>query len=272
VPLPLDHDTVVRTAVFLIGNVARDEAQEILVELRPPAPSSPPPEPPPSAPPEEQEPLRAWWVGASIGADMVAAPSAADVCLTPSSGWTCLDGNARFPASADEASRVVPGRSDRLSGGLGADNARVLVSVDHVVDDHLLLGGRIGFTTAPYPLSSLGSLKSLHLEARATFVAGKRPFASSGVFPVVVLGAGFAEYATSIGVTAVEQQVGGGGAFMRTADAWRSGGPLFTSLGAGLRLAIGGVALSLIPLKGTVAFGSSSVVALSPEAAVQVGF
>jgi hypothetical protein len=171
----------------------------------------------------------------------------------------------------EEVANILPGKSDRVSGGLALGGARFLVSLDRVVGDHLLVGGRVGYFTRPFPESSLGDLKSLHVEARATFVAGDHPFSRAGVFPTAMVGAGFAERAAGVAVTVIGHE--GSSPQTLTLDTWQTGGPVFVSAGLGLRLGVGGpFVLSFLPLEATCAFGSSTLFALSPEAGVQVGF
>ncbi|HTQ06422.1 MAG TPA: hypothetical protein VMI54_21330 [Polyangiaceae bacterium] len=50
VDLPRDEERALETIAFLAGNLARDEAAELLKQLAPAAPEEPPPPPPPAAP------------------------------------------------------------------------------------------------------------------------------------------------------------------------------------------------------------------------------
>ncbi len=84
VPLPADPAEAMRTAAFLIGNLARDEASELIGEVRS-APTADTARPPGEDPPArgEARPLSypALWVGVSAEGDLVFLQAANDVCL-----------------------------------------------------------------------------------------------------------------------------------------------------------------------------------------------
>ncbi len=137
VPLPADPAEAMRTAVFLVGNLARDEASELLGDLRPtatPDDAGPPEAAPPAKVAETPPESPALWIGVSAEADFVFLPSANDVCLVDSNtgspvnaaGYACFDPGtgARFPADEATAQNIV--RALRARGAkLGRGGARL---------------------------------------------------------------------------------------------------------------------------------------------------
>jgi hypothetical protein len=289
VPLPAEPSEALRTAVFLIGNLARDEAGTLIHDLHAreaTAPAAPEPAPVPSAAATVRKRL---WIGASVEGDVAFVSSASDVCLLTSRGlsltaYRCTDGGNPFPSNIAIDNEIRRGVDDQVQSGLSLANARFLVSVDAALDDHWLLGGRLGVATATYPVhgatdapaTQVDAFGKLHVEARVTYVIGEHPLATAALAPVLVLGTGLAEHSTAVSVkVSVTVPTAGSNATTSTGSvsAWRVAGPGFVSTGIGLRWTVSpGFALSILP-KATLAFGSGSPMALlSPEVVGQVGF
>jgi hypothetical protein len=280
VSLPADPSEALHTAVFLIGNLARDEAGAVIHDLRAREAAKPAP-PKPEAVVPAAAPEKRFWIGASVEGDVAFLSGANDVCLLtthgdPISVYRCTDGGSAFPATLAIDNRIVRGLDDQVQGGASLANARFLVAVDAALDDHWLLGGRLGVATATYPLDGNGAFGKLHLEARATYAIGEHPLATATLAPVLSLGTGLAEYSTavSVPVEVATSNVGSPNRVTGTVSAWRVAGPGFVTAGAGLRWTVSwGFALSVLPLKATLAFGSNPPMALlSPEIVGQVGF
>jgi hypothetical protein len=288
VALPLDPNEALRRAVFLAGNLARDEAGDVLRSLRSEAPAPPessdvslarsssapraasdPTADEPSDSESRQDetlasddkpPFRArLWIGVSVEQDWTSLPNSNDPCGGP---YECVRADpAAFPME------LVGQAVGEVVGGVTRANARFLVSMDGAVTPNLLLGGRFGLVFATKTFESLVS--HLHIAARATYAFGDRPLERAGLAPITEIGVGAAEHSAS-----VEVQLYDTGPPLHPYDrvySWRRGGPGFVSAGAGLRWALGpGFALTALPLRATVAFGNSTPLYLfSPEIAVQ---
>jgi hypothetical protein len=288
VPLPAGPAETLRMAVFLIGNLARDEAAAVLHDLRPgdatePVASqgtAPGPVPAPvpiarTAPRSERR--RDLWIGGSVEGDAAVMPASNDSCLNyPSLDdlYQCVDGQTAWPPTYSISSQIRKGVDDQVMGGIAPANVRFLVAFDEAVSDHVLLGGRLGFATATYPARDAGALGHLHLEARASYVIGEHPLATAGLSPVLALGAGLAEYSASVPVKVDLVPPSPMPSTAGTVSAWRVAGPGFVSAGVGLRWAVSpGFALSILPLKATFAFGTHAPnFFLSPEITAQFGY
>ncbi len=280
IALPADREAVTHAAVFLIGNLARDEASELLGEMsaREPAPvlalpaapaqvdsaPSPPPTPPPSP--------RRFWLGLTIEGGLAVLPSSNDTCTlaatgAPSGGYACVDGARDYP-SATQSAGVTPGLADRVAPGLAFTNARYLATFNYAATDNVLVGGRLGFAGETYPGARVSAFGHLHVEARAAYVLGAHALASRLVSPAFMLGVGAAEMSARVPVTVIES-----GGVARSVNAWRVAGPLFASVGVGVRFApSSSFALTAYVAKATLAFGSSSILAFTPEIGAEVGF
>jgi hypothetical protein len=289
VPLPAEPSEALRTAVFLIGNLARDEAGTLIHDLHAreaTAPAAPEPAPIPSAASSPPLPSaiattarKRLWIGASVEGDVAFVSSANDVCLLTSTGvslnaYRCVDGSSPFPSNITIDNEIRKGVDDQVQSGLSLANARFLVAVDAALDDHWLLGGRLGVATATYPIhgeTDVGAFGKLHVEARVTYVIGEHPLATAALAPVLVLGTGLAEHSTAVSVKVALTSPTA--TSTGSVSAWRVAGPGFVSTGIGLRWTVPpGFALSFLP-KATLAFGSGSPMALlSPEIVGQVGF
>jgi hypothetical protein len=280
VALPADASEALRTAVFLIGNLARDEAGAVIHDLRAREGATPVAPSPAVVPPAAAAPDKRFWIGASVEGDVAFVSAANDACLRtlqgdPLSVYRCTDGGNAFPPNPTIDSRIVKGLDDQVQSGLSLANARFLVAVDLALDDHWLLGGRLGAATATYPLQGNGAFGKLHLEARATYAIGEHPLATATLAPVLALGTGLAEYSTAVSVPVkVGLPPGNNNPMIETVSAWRVAGPGFVTAGAGLRWTVSrGFALSVLPLKATLAFGSGlPMTLLSPEIVGQMGF
>jgi hypothetical protein len=259
IALPRDPVEAQKAAVFLIGNLARDQASDVIAGLGPPAgppfAAPAPPEPPP--PPPLPLPRRRWWIGVALEGDALVVPSARDVCARPGL-YTCT-----FPPPGPSLPSVVSGRSDQVQGGLALGAPRLTAAIDYALDDNLLVGARLGLALHD---------DGFHAEARGTYVLGDRPLGRAGVAPSFTWGLGFAQYSATVPVTLYWQAPQG--VTQASADARRSERPFFVAAGAGLRVApSAGFALVIHPLRAVVVAGAySPLVVLAPDLSVQLGF
>ncbi len=285
VALPADPAEALRTAVFLVGNLARDEASELVGELRPTAtgdaakpteaasPEAPakveetPPEPP------------SLWIGVSVEDDLVFLPSANDVCVldsrgspTNTAGYTCADPNtgSSFPSTVTIDREITLGSADHVDGGIHAGNVRLLLTLDYALTHNVLLGARVGyvFRTDPSPV-----FHRLHLEARLTYAIGRDALTREGLSPIVLIGLGAGEFDAYVPVTFTVAK-SASNILHGTEKAWLTGGPFFVTAGAGARAQFGRRTALTAALKFTGAFGGSAgfLPGIAPELGIQVGF
>jgi hypothetical protein len=259
IALPRDPVEAQTAAAFLIGNLARDEASDVIAGLGPEAsqPLAVPQAPafaPPAAAPHER---RRWWIGVALEGDALVVPGASDVCARPGL-YTCT-----FPPPGPSIPSVVAGRSDQVQGGLALGAPRLTAAIDYALDDNLLVGVRFGLALHD---------DGLHAEARGTYVLGNRPLTRAGVAPSFTWGLGAAQYSATVPITLYWQSTHG--AEQASADARRSERPFFAAAGAGLRVApSAGFALVIHPLRAVVVAGAySPLVALAPDLSLQLGF
>jgi hypothetical protein len=301
VPLPADPAEALRATVFLIGNLARDEASEVLRDLGgapPPAPASPSPLPALVPPPPRDEPRDAparFWVGFAGDFDLVQVQSATEVCRlnqaapgqmpvppTPinTAGYYCVDdGGNDFPlrygdpAGAMNAS-IQRNTSDRVAGGVAPGNIRAMVSFDFAATPNLLLGARLGYVANTYPGAAAKdegkAFAALHAELRTTYVFGRAPLAEAGFAPYVMIAGGLAQWSAQVPVTVITD--GTVTSSVVNAHAWEISGPAFGSVGTGVRWAVTPrLALTLGP-RLNVAFGLTTLLSLGSELGIHFGF
>jgi hypothetical protein len=228
VPLPADPAETIRLAVFLIGNLARDEAADLVRQIHPrtsadastPAPAA---ETRVRSAREEGErsspkPKR-FWIGAAFAYDLVAAPGAGDACTLsmqalPTTPYDCTANGLDFPSRAsnagDQSIDIVPGESDSVAGGLVPGNFRILASFDYAATENVLVGLRLGYVGKTYngaaatqSVESRTMAAPFDAEVRATYVLGDDPFAKAGLAPYAMIGAGVSQYSAQVGVTVV---------------------------------------------------------------------
>jgi hypothetical protein len=232
---------------------------------------------------ESTKTFRRFWIGASVGYDLMLLRSAPNVCkLDPntteplnSAGYYCTADGADYPLRTGDGgqnSSIVDNKLDTISGGIAPGNLRVNLAVDVAITANILLGARLGYVFNTYSGKAAKdegkAFPPLHLEARAAFVFGKDALAHSGVRFFALLGGGVAAHDAKIDVNLFE------GTTKKTVQAWAIGGPGFVAVGAGARITSARErwALSIAP-KFDFAFGSNGIVPVfSPELAVQVGF
>jgi hypothetical protein len=284
VPLPRDARTARKTAVFLAGNMARNEASELVAErirrdrdARPVEPEAATRVPAEAMPARESAPPRMrFWIGVTGELDLQMLPAASDVCLLGASamsfsGYACTNADGTdYPSRVDRSQNdlIVAGKADSVSGGLASGNRRLGVSVDLALTENLLVGARVAYVLGRVPGASppQGAFSPLHVELRATYVFGERPLSTSGFAFYALAGAGLAEFDGHVTVTVVEQGVLGA----RTVEAWKAESPLFVTAGLGVRWAMTpSTAILLAPLKGTLSIEHATPV-LSPELGVQI--
>ncbi len=204
VPLPADPAQTMRSAVFLVGNLARDEASELLGELRPaptPEATTRPEGPPPAKVEEPPAESPSLWIGVSAEADLVFLPAGNDVCVLDAAtgspvngaGYTCADPSTgvSFPASLTVDREIAQGSADQVAGGLKASNVRFLASLDYALSHNVLFGPRVGYVLRTDPSPTFGRW---HLEGRLTYAIGHDALTREGLAPILLVGIGAGEF------------------------------------------------------------------------------
>jgi hypothetical protein len=224
-----------------------------------------------------------FWLGVSMSVDVTALPSATSVCSLTSNALPANSSNyycttpygVDFPTRANTSQNdaLVKGQSGEAGGGLQSGDVRALLSFDYAVSASFLLGARFGVVLNGYPGSAavtdghaLGP--PIHAELRGTLLLGDHPLAHSGFAPLLFLAGGVGEFDASSSVGVLTMGVPG----IRPMVAWKTGGPGFAALGAGLRYAFSPRVAFSMALKGSLAFGGGFFPSIAPELGVQYGF
>jgi hypothetical protein len=227
--------------------------------------------------------LRRFWVGLSASVEFMLVGSSDDVCklnqdASPmnSSGYYCMDGGSDYPDRNDKQgtqnqSIVRDGKTDKVAGGGAFGNVRLLVALDYALNANLLLGLRAGLIVNAYPGTAaqndgkFSALGPVHLEARATYVIGNEALMKPGIAGYLMGGAGYAQYTAKVGVSVREST----SPTNKQVDAWAIGGPLFLTLGGGLRYAFSSRAALLFGPRVNIALGNG--LGTFPSAALEGG-
>jgi hypothetical protein len=278
VALPSDPDDARRAAVFLIGNLARDEAPELLGELRAGEPAVPGAATGVARASAEAAPR--VWMGIAGQIDIASMPAAGDVCKlrsppdpgagTPlnSAGYACISGGNDYPGPGTATNDAIElGRADTVASGLAPANVRLLLTLDYATNANLMVGLRFGYVLDTYPGTVLKRFPSIHAEARITYVLGKEPLATAGLAPYGFAGGGVAEWDAQVAVTAIEN------GNSKNVQAWHVSGPAFLSVGGGVRWAITARFAGTFGPRLNLAFGDGGIVpSVSPEIGLAYGF
>lgn len=264
---------------------------------------------------DDKKPRRAFkrfWVGAGTELELVSLPSGNDVCaLDPSSAlpqngsnlYCTTKAGADFPTrtagpgentglctAAAAAAGLCPGdAAGHSNGGLARGNVRLMLAFDYALTANLLVGARLGATLFPYSGQAavndgraFGS--RLYGELRGTWVFGDDALGTTGIKPLVLLGAGIAQFDAhaSSGVAycplAANATTPPAGkcpsAFVAgTVDVWQTGGPGFATLGGGARWAATDSIAVTAALRVNMSFGANGLIpTYGPELTAQYGF
>ena len=227
------------------------------------------------------------WVGASLAVDFLSVPAGDDLCKLSQSAeplntanfyCTNPDGSdfpARNPAGAMQNSNITLGQQQggHSDGGVGLGNVRVMLSADYALSPNLLAGARVGYVFNGYTGSAavadgraLGA--HVHLEARGTYLLGRKPLAHEGFAPMGFVGLGVSEFdhqSTSF----VYLQNGG----WKPVTIWLTDAPFFVTLGAGARYQFSQRAAFTAALRANLVIGGNGVLpTFGPEVGILYGF
>ena len=161
---------------------------------------------------------------------LISSSEACSVASREDGRFSCFQTNGVEYEDTPNSNTNAAGSFSTIAPG----TLRISLLYDRVVGDNLTLGGRIGATLLGHPARNDGkSVSPVHVEGRAGYYFGARPF-SPGRTKAFVHGIlGFANAAGKI--TGVQVRPGGEDGL----DVWQKGGPLVVGLGGGIEIAIG---------------------------------
>ena len=190
-----------------------------------------------------------------------------------------------------------------MQGGLTPGNFRILASFDYAPTPNIMVGLRLGYVGGSYNGSAAsGGVEArtlgipLDAELRGTYLLGKDALAKKGLAGYGMIAAGVSQYSAEVGVTAISTacpRVAGPNNEYTTqcpqspppppcptnktscttvAEAWATSGPVFASLGVGIRYAFTPEFALLFGPRFNLAFGPTILPSLSPELGLQYGF
>jgi hypothetical protein len=261
-------------------------------------------------------PFKHWWVGVGAELEFISIPSGNDVCaLDPTSALPINSNNlycttqsgSDFPSRASGAQNnalctaqqfaagLCPGdAAGHSGGGIVAGDLRLMASLDYAFTANLMVGVRLGVTFFPYPGSAAVSDgrafgSRFYGEVRGTWVFGDNALGSQGIKPLVMIGAGAAQFDghTSSGVAyCTANQVANqppSKAFPAgkcqapfatgQVNIWETSGPGFGMLGGGVRWAATDSIAIIGAARLNLSFGANGLVpTFGPEIAAQYGF
>jgi hypothetical protein len=194
-------------------------------------------------------------VGLSGGIEFMLVSSGDDVCKLSQDqnaapinggGYYCYDSSASndYPDRNDRVGTqnkaiVQDSKTDKVAGGGAFGNVRLLLTVDYAITSFLMAGIRGGIVLNAYPgaaASNDGKSPSipLHVEGRVTGFFVKDALAKTGVAPYAMAAVGYGQTNAKVSVSVREQGQPGN----KNVDAWAIGGPMFASIGGGIRYAL----------------------------------
>jgi hypothetical protein len=199
--------------------------------------------------------LRSYdWFGLELdgGLGVVSATGACSVPNQENEGYACYRADSELytgrPVYTNEPLAV------------GTTPVRIVLAYERLLSEHALLGARFGYALLGEGRTPRGGSRFVpySAELRAVHVFGHDPFASTGIKPYALVGAGYAMHDIQVDVRvrhdlrqAVDQ---GGNDLEQTLEVWRRAGDAFIGLGSGLLwITSPGSALS-VELRGTQSF------------------
>ena len=192
------------------------------------------------------------------------------VTPAPDEGYRCAENGAAYPSNSTQFTGLnANGNAGAVQSGTVFGNFRILASFDYAPTGNILIGGRAGIVLNGSPISSL---PYLHVEVRFHYVFGQEALWSKhAVSPYIMVGAGVSTYDAAVSVPVREAA----GTPLKFVDAWASGGPVFASVGGGIRVQLGSpkAVMMLTPVKAVISIPpNSTLISLEPELAFAFGF
>lgn len=152
-----------------------------------------PPPPPPSD-------VRKNWFSLVFSPDvsLFSGDAVCSLATQDSEHFVCLrEDRSRYDGTPAQ------GVANDVKLGFALATLRVTVAFDRLLLDNLTVGGRIGFATGGVTDGG-ASFLPLHLEARAQYYLGARPFVGLGVRPFALASAGIAQVDAPVDVEVLE--------------------------------------------------------------------
>jgi hypothetical protein len=218
------------------------------------------------------------WIGIGAQLDVYFLPGANDVCrltktgaVINSAGYSCVDpssGNS-FPPNLAVDNEIRTGVNDQVVGGLRPGNVRIFLSADYAVSHNVLVGVRAGYVLPTDPIAA--PFPPLHLEGRLSYLFGKDAISKKAAgFIFGGVGAGEFDAFVPVTVTITNSK---GQILSGTENAWLNSGPLFFSVGGGVRLLFSPRVAMTIAGKFEGAFGGEAgfLPGIAPELGLQFG-
>ncbi|MBI5534813.1 MAG: hypothetical protein HY898_18955 [Deltaproteobacteria bacterium] len=183
----------------------------------------------------------------------------------------------------------TPVAGNEAPSGFRWAGLRVLLSYDRVLGSNIALGARAGLAFGGGPkFDDGGSFRPFHLEARASYWFGDRPFSSTGLMPFIFVAGGMAQFDSKSEVPVRESEqcstypgalcpVYAGSDIVQynpqgqTVTGWHRSGRTFVGGGLGAMYAISVGNGPVASLKVSQAMSPSTTV-LSPELGWVIGF
>ncbi len=236
-----------------------------------------------------------FWLGLAGTLDLAHLPGGKDLCMLNSASqgglglpkntenyYCTWNGGQDFPPrhlpASDPNSMIngylQSGKAGNVSDSFALGNVRLLLAFDYAATQNILLGARIGVSFLTYPGSAAASdgktsgFGRLHAELRASYLFGGNPLGPGVVAPLVFVGGGISEFDAH----ATDTIVLSGGAGHGPVDIWRTDGPVFVAVGAGVRMALTDTIAGTAALRGNFAFGPVFMPTVGPELGLQYGF
>ena len=182
------------------------------------------------------------WLTLSVQQEVLLLPAAADVCVDQTD-YACFSDSEQYVGGAPYT--PARGVDDRVAGGPALATTRLLLGFDRLFGDNVSLGGRIGYAFGGAPARTSGpSFFPFHLEARAAYWFGARPFAKRSVRPYVLVSGGAAQVDAKKTATLQNQDPQPNGMPVPPSDkqrelaAWRKTGTGFVALGGGAMIPV----------------------------------
>jgi hypothetical protein len=242
-------------------------------------------EAPKEEPPKEEggKEFRRIWLGVSGTVEFGHLPAGQDLCRLANGqpannlNYYCTYNNGSdFPPRNDTQNingLLQHGQAGNVSDQIGVGNIRVMLAFDYAVLENFLLGARLGVSFLTYPGTAAAndgktsSLGRLHAELRATYLFGQHPL-GRGIAPLVFVAGGVSEFDQHASDNIVLQNNAGSG----PVQIWRTDGPLFLAVGAGIRLGVTERFAFTGAIRGNFALSPVFLPTVGPEIGLQVGF
>jgi hypothetical protein len=221
------------------------------------------------------------FVGLALGLDLYPLPGAQNVCalnaggtgpLTSGNPYTCLSGSTPFPGTSNPAIngaiRTTPGSSDQVLGGFAHGPLPIMASFDYALNPNMMVGARAGYELLTIPTG--GAFPPIHLEARFTYLLG-HDAVSAKLAPIIFAGAGAGEFDAMVPVQVLSKNPA---VAPVNVNAWLTAGPVFGTLGGGVRYQLAKKIFATGAIKLQGAFGGTAgfLFGVVPELGITYGF